>query len=49
MWQPTNNLEEERLNKLNQLKERGVDVYPRRTTRSHTTVEAIVEMGRAHV
>ncbi|MEM9953892.1 MAG: lysine--tRNA ligase [Chloroflexota bacterium] len=41
MWEPTNNLEEERLNKLNQLKERGVNPYPRRTTRTHTTAEAI--------
>ena len=47
MWQPTNKLEEERLNKLNQLKERGVDTYPRRTTRSHTTAEAIAAFEEA--
>lgn len=41
MWEPTNNLEEERLSKLNQLKERDVEAYPRRVTRTHTTAEAI--------
>lgn len=41
MWQPSNSLEEERVNKLNQLKERGVNTYPRRAVRTHTTAEAI--------
>ncbi|MDQ7024177.1 MAG: lysine--tRNA ligase [Anaerolineae bacterium] len=41
MWQPTNKLEEERLNKAQALKERGVELYPRRATRTHTTAEAI--------
>ena len=41
MWQASNSLEEERVNKLNQLKERGVNTYPRRAERTHTTAEAI--------
>lgn len=41
MWQPSNKVEEDRLEKLNQLKERGIEAYPRRATRTHTTAEAI--------
>jgi lysyl-tRNA synthetase class 2 len=41
MWQPTNNLEEERLNKARELQARGVEIYPRRATRTHTTAQAI--------
>lgn len=41
MWQPTNNVEEDRLTKLNELKDRGVNPYPRRTMRTHTSAEAI--------
>ncbi|MEO0595407.1 MAG: lysine--tRNA ligase, partial [Chloroflexota bacterium] len=37
----TNKLEEERLSKLEELKERGVDPYPRRVIRTHTTTDAI--------
>lgn len=41
MWQPSNKVEEDRLEKLNQLKERGIEPYPRRVARTHTTAEAI--------
>ena len=47
MWQPSNSLEEERLNKLNELKERGVETYPRRVERTHTTAEAIKAFEKA--
>lgn len=40
-WQPANTVEQERLNKLQTLIERGVDAYPARVSRSHTTAEAI--------
>ena len=40
MWQPTK-LEQERLEKAEKLKERGVELYPRRVKRTHTTQEAI--------
>src|SRR5689334_7988923 len=40
-WQPTNNLERERLEKLERLRARGVDPYPNRVQRSHTAVAAI--------
>lgn len=40
MWQP-NKVEQERLNKADQLRERGVDLYPKRATRTHTTAQAI--------
>ncbi len=38
-WQPTQ-LEEQRLTKLERLKEAGVEPYPRRVERTHTTVAA---------
>lgn len=34
-------MEEERIGKREELRERGVDLYPRRATRTHTTAEAI--------
>jgi lysyl-tRNA synthetase class 2 len=40
MWQPTK-LEQERLDKARELEARGVDLYPRRVTRTHTTAQAI--------
>lgn len=47
MWQPSNKLEEERLHKLNQLKEQGIAPYPRRALRTHTTAEAIAAFEAA--
>lgn len=40
MWQP-NNLERERLDKAERLKERGIALYPPRAARTHTTAQAI--------
>lgn len=40
MWTPSNNLEQERLDKLNSLRRRQIDPYPNRVVRTHTTVEA---------
>jgi lysyl-tRNA synthetase class 2 len=40
MWQPTK-LEQERLDKARELEARGVDLYPRRVERTHTTAQAI--------
>ena len=39
-WQPTQ-LEKQRLDKLERLREAGVDPYPLRTERTHTMAEAI--------
>ena len=39
-WQPTQ-LEKQRLDKLERLREAGVDPYPLRIERTHTTAEAI--------
>ena len=39
-WQP-NKLEQERLDKAKELQERGVELYPRRVERTHTTTQAI--------
>ena len=39
-WQPTQ-LEQQRLEKLERLKEAGIEPYPLRVERTHTTVEAI--------
>lgn len=47
MWQARNNLEEERLQKLNQLRERGINPYPRRAERTHTTAQAIAAFEAA--
>jgi len=41
VWQPENNIERERLEKLARLRARGFDPYPRRVTRTHTIAEAI--------
>ena len=46
-WQPANNLEEERYEKIKRLKEMGVDPYPRRVTRSHTNAAAIAAFEAA--
>lgn len=40
-WEPTNNLERERLDKVKRLRERGIEPYPNRVQRTHTTAEAI--------
>jgi lysyl-tRNA synthetase class II len=40
IWQP-NKLEEERLQKVQELEARGVEAYPRRVQRTHTAAEAI--------
>src|SRR5258705_2408533 len=40
-WLPTNNLERERLEKLERIKARGIDPFPNRVERTHTAVEAI--------
>jgi len=40
MWQP-NRLEQERLDKLNQIEARGVDAYPARVHRTHSAQDAI--------
>ncbi|MCA9915692.1 MAG: lysine--tRNA ligase, partial [Anaerolineae bacterium] len=47
MWQPSNQLEEERLRKAEQLREREVDLFPRRAERTHTTAEAIAAYDAA--
>lgn len=39
-WEP-NRLEQTRLEKLNQLREAGIDPYPLRVERTHTTAEAL--------
>src|SRR5512138_508377 len=40
-WSPTNNLECERSEKLERLRERGIEAYPNRVRRTHTTAAAI--------
>ncbi|MEM6281425.1 MAG: lysine--tRNA ligase [Chloroflexota bacterium] len=47
-WQPANKLEEDRVEKLNTLRERGVAPYPARVTRTHTAAEAIAAY-EAHI
>jgi lysyl-tRNA synthetase class 2 len=47
VWQPENNVERERLEKLERLRARGIDPYPRRLTRTHTVAEAITAYERA--
>lgn len=42
MWQP-NKLEQERLEKAERLTESGVELFPRRVTRTHTSQQAITE------
>ncbi len=41
MWQPTNTPEQDRFRKLTELVEQGIDPYPTRAQRTHTTIEAI--------
>lgn len=45
-WQPTK-LEQQRLDKLERLREAGVDPYPLRVERSHTTAQAIAAFEEA--
>jgi lysyl-tRNA synthetase, class II len=46
MWQP-NRLEKERLEKAAQLEALGIELYPRRVTRTHTTAGAITALEQA--
>jgi lysyl-tRNA synthetase class 2 len=46
-WQPTNNLERERLEKLESLRARGIDPYPGLVERTHTTAGAIAAFEAA--
>lgn len=41
MWTPSNNLEQERFDKLNQLLEKGIQPFPNRVERTHTTAAAV--------
>ncbi len=41
MWEPANDLEAQRLEKLNRIKEAGVDPYPPRAKRTHTIQQAV--------
>lgn len=41
MWEPANDLEAQRLEKLNRIKEAGIDPYPPRAERTHTVTKAI--------
>lgn len=41
MWTPANSLEQERLDKLNDLRARQIEPYPNRVQRTHTTAEAL--------
>jgi len=45
-WQPTA-LEQQRLRKLDKLREAGIDPYPLRSERTHTTAEAIAAFEEA--
>ena len=44
MWQPTNNLERERLEKLHELEAAGVPAFPARVTRTHSNAQAIAAL-----
>src|SRR3970040_1379711 len=44
-WQP-NKLEQERLDKAGRLQEQGIELYPRRAQRTHTSAQAIAEYER---
>lgn len=46
MWQP-NQVERDRLEKAQRLQEKGVTLYPRRATRTHTTAQAIEAFEQA--
>src|SRR5689334_2819998 len=41
MWQPSNNLEQERVEKLRQLEAAGIAAYPARVERAQTNAQAI--------
>ncbi|MBN1283931.1 MAG: lysine--tRNA ligase [Anaerolineae bacterium] len=41
VWEPSNQLEAERLEKLQHLRSAGIDPYPNRVKRTHTTAEAV--------
>ncbi|NDJ35919.1 MAG: lysine--tRNA ligase [Chloroflexi bacterium] len=47
MWEPANDLEAQRLEKLNRLKQQGVDPYPPRVERTHTIAQAVTEFEAA--
>jgi lysyl-tRNA synthetase class 2 len=47
MWQPTNSVEQDRLMKVNELRARGVDLYPRRAQRTHSATQAIAAFEQA--
>ena len=44
MWQPTNNLERERLEKLHELEAAGVPAFPARVKRTHSNAQAIAAL-----
>lgn len=46
-WQPSNPIEQERLHKIEILRERGIDAYPARVARTHTAAEAIAAFEAA--
>ncbi|MBN1310677.1 MAG: lysine--tRNA ligase [Anaerolineae bacterium] len=41
MWQPENNVEKERLEKLERIRAKGVEPYPTRAERTHTIEQAV--------
>lgn len=47
MWQPENNVERERLEKLERIRAKGIDPYPRRANRTHTVAQAIAAYEQA--
>ncbi|MCC7450223.1 MAG: lysine--tRNA ligase [Anaerolineae bacterium] len=46
-WEPTNHLERERLEKLERLRQRGIEPYPNQVNRSHSTAAAIAAFEAA--
>lgn len=46
-WQPTNNVEQDRFDKLQRLRDAGIDPYPARVQRTHTAQAAIETFERA--
>ncbi len=44
MWQPSNNLEQERVEKLREIEAQGIAAYPARVTRTHTNAQAIAAL-----
>jgi lysyl-tRNA synthetase, class II len=46
-WEPNNNLERERLDKLERLRARGIEPFPNRVQRTHTTAAAIAAFEAA--